>query len=193
VIDLKRFFGLPPSDLTDLNRLVVLQHGGAELGVLADRIVGVALAALAELQARRPADRTPPACAASRRALGRCIDSEKLMNDPKMVVDESAVPDAAREREQQDDAALDPTTLPHTRRTPPSRIAMSPAQLCCSRRRPLPQAAPTHRAAGLSRLSIEELAEIEVSSVSKRPERLPTPPPRDLRDHARETSSTAVC
>src|SRR6185436_15922814 len=50
VIDLKRFFGMPQSDLTDLNRLVVLQHGGAELAVLADRIVGVASLRLAELE-----------------------------------------------------------------------------------------------------------------------------------------------
>ena len=54
-IDLKRFFALPPTGITDLNRLVVVRHGGHELGLLADRIVGVGSLRLAQLQAA-PAD-----------------------------------------------------------------------------------------------------------------------------------------
>ena len=78
VIDLKRFFDLPHSDLTDHNRLVVLQHDGTEMAVLADRIVGVASPRLADLQA----------------SSGTLVvlDVERLLNDPKMVVDESVGP-----------------------------------------------------------------------------------------------------
>lgn len=38
VVDLRRFFGLPGAGLTDQNRLVVLEHGGLELGIVADEV-----------------------------------------------------------------------------------------------------------------------------------------------------------
>jgi purine-binding chemotaxis protein CheW len=41
VVDLKRFFGLPEQGLTDLNKVVIVQQEGAELGILADSILGV--------------------------------------------------------------------------------------------------------------------------------------------------------
>jgi purine-binding chemotaxis protein CheW len=88
VIDLKRFFDLPHSDLTDLNRLVVLQHGGVEMALLADRIVGVASLRLAELQT--PSDDLRAGCLRGVAPGSLAVlDVEKLLNDPKMVVDES--------------------------------------------------------------------------------------------------------
>jgi len=91
VIDLKLFFGLPPTGLTDLDRLIVLRHGDVELAVLADRIGGVGWLRLAELRA------------ASDDARARCLhgvsaeqvfvlDVAKLLNDPQMVVDETLGP-----------------------------------------------------------------------------------------------------
>jgi len=41
VLDLKKFFELPGSDLTDLNRVIVLQSLDMEFGILADAILGV--------------------------------------------------------------------------------------------------------------------------------------------------------
>jgi len=41
VIDLRRFFELPIKGLTDLNKVIILEHRESELGVLADAIIGV--------------------------------------------------------------------------------------------------------------------------------------------------------
>ncbi|HEV7406418.1 MAG TPA: chemotaxis protein CheW [Chthoniobacteraceae bacterium] len=49
VIDLKTFFGLPNAGLTELNKIVLLQHGAMELGVLADVVHGVRRLRLEEL------------------------------------------------------------------------------------------------------------------------------------------------
>jgi purine-binding chemotaxis protein CheW len=91
VIDLKHFFDLPRSDLTDLNRLVVLQHGGVEVALLADRIGGVGSLRLAELQAVPAGSRVTCLRGVAPGPLA-LIDTQKLMNDPKMVVDDSAGP-----------------------------------------------------------------------------------------------------
>lgn len=50
VIDLKKFLDLPESGLTDLNKVIILQHADMEFGVLADGIVGGHWLALADLQ-----------------------------------------------------------------------------------------------------------------------------------------------
>jgi purine-binding chemotaxis protein CheW len=41
VIDIRRFFDLPVKGLSDLNRVLVIQTPDMEMGILADRIVGV--------------------------------------------------------------------------------------------------------------------------------------------------------
>jgi purine-binding chemotaxis protein CheW len=41
VIDLKKFFDLPPEGLTDLHRIILLEGNDLELGLLADAAVGV--------------------------------------------------------------------------------------------------------------------------------------------------------
>ena len=54
VVDLKRFFGLPEQGLTDLNKLVIVQQQGAELGILADSILGVRRVPSASIQGPLP-------------------------------------------------------------------------------------------------------------------------------------------
>lgn len=54
VIDIKKFFGLPERGITDLNRIVILQADDAELGILADVIVGTRTIALQDLQVSLP-------------------------------------------------------------------------------------------------------------------------------------------
>lgn len=49
IISLKRFFGLPEKGLSDLNKVMVVRAGDAEVGVLADRIIGARTVAVAEL------------------------------------------------------------------------------------------------------------------------------------------------
>lgn len=55
VVDLKRFFGLPEQGLTDLNKVVIVEQQGAELGVLADSILGVRSLPSSSIQDSLPA------------------------------------------------------------------------------------------------------------------------------------------
>ncbi len=41
VIDLKRLFHLPERGITEFNKIVILSHGGMEMGVLTDEIEGI--------------------------------------------------------------------------------------------------------------------------------------------------------
>ncbi len=54
VVDLKKFFELPEKDITDLNKLVVLQSENIEFGILADSIIGTADIKPADLQSDLP-------------------------------------------------------------------------------------------------------------------------------------------
>jgi len=54
VIDLKKLFDLPEKGLTDLNKVIIVRAGQMELGILADRILGVRSIPLAEVQPTLP-------------------------------------------------------------------------------------------------------------------------------------------
>ncbi len=54
VIDLKKFFDLPDVGITELNKIILIEHDGVQLGILADAIVGVCRIALADLQPALP-------------------------------------------------------------------------------------------------------------------------------------------
>jgi purine-binding chemotaxis protein CheW len=54
IIDLRRFFEFPAKGLTELNRVIVLQGGGEELGLLADSIDGVRSVVVTDLQEGLP-------------------------------------------------------------------------------------------------------------------------------------------
>ena len=41
IIDMKKFFDLPEKGITNLNRVIVVQEGDMELGILADEIYGI--------------------------------------------------------------------------------------------------------------------------------------------------------
>jgi purine-binding chemotaxis protein CheW len=94
VIDLKRFFELGESGLSDLNKVIILQQGETELGILADNVVGTSRMPLADLE-------TPPTSPVGLHA--RClrgvtaqqvvvIDGSRLLADPDLVVDEEVSP-----------------------------------------------------------------------------------------------------
>ncbi|MBI2382229.1 MAG: purine-binding chemotaxis protein CheW [Gammaproteobacteria bacterium] len=90
VIDMRHWFELPIQGLSDRNNLVVLQGGGMEFAVLADRVQGVRLAARSRL--------TPELANLSgiRAAylLGLSeegwivLDGGKLLGDPRIAVDQ---------------------------------------------------------------------------------------------------------
>jgi purine-binding chemotaxis protein CheW len=54
VVDIRRFFELPVQGLTDLNRVVVVQWNRMDMGILADRILGVKRVPIIEIQPSLP-------------------------------------------------------------------------------------------------------------------------------------------
>ena len=54
VIDLKKFFDLPESGLTELNKILILNSGDMRLGILADAIQGVRTVRLADMEPSLP-------------------------------------------------------------------------------------------------------------------------------------------
>ncbi len=90
VVDLRTFFELPARGLTDLTRVVVLQGGGMEFGLLAETVSG-ALAFRADgLQGPLPTMSGPRAEFLRGIAPGGeiVLDAERLLADPRLVVNE---------------------------------------------------------------------------------------------------------
>lgn len=54
IIDLKKFFDLPQSGLTDFNKVIILRDGSMELGLLADAVGGVHRIPVADIQPPLP-------------------------------------------------------------------------------------------------------------------------------------------
>lgn len=54
VIDVKKLFGLPEKGLSDLNKVLVIQSGEMEVGILADQILSARAVPLNELQPSLP-------------------------------------------------------------------------------------------------------------------------------------------
>lgn len=94
LIDLKKFFELPESGLTDLNKVIILQQADMEFGILADRIVGARRLPAASVK--------PPFLSTldkrSRYLRGEApgplmmLDAGLLFSDPSIVVDEEVGP-----------------------------------------------------------------------------------------------------
>jgi len=54
VMDIRRFFDLPIKGITDLNKVIVLQAGEVQVGILADAVLGVRSVSNADLQPPLP-------------------------------------------------------------------------------------------------------------------------------------------
>jgi purine-binding chemotaxis protein CheW len=90
VLDIKRFFELPESGITDLHRVIVVHFGDVELGLLADAISGVGAIPLNLLQPSLPTltgiraqylkGITPEQVV--------ILDVPKILSDPKVIVNE---------------------------------------------------------------------------------------------------------
>lgn len=95
VIDLRRFFELPIKGLTDLNKVIILEHEGSELGVLADAILGVRLLCRQEIQ---PSPSTLTGIR-GKYLVGVTdeqlivLDAARIMEDPAIVVHEEVAGD----------------------------------------------------------------------------------------------------
>lgn len=94
VIDVKRFFELPDSGITDLHRVIVVHADGVELGILADTVTGVRSIPLDRVQPSLP---TLTGIRAS--YLHGVTDDQvvildvtKILSDPKLVEEEEPTP-----------------------------------------------------------------------------------------------------
>lgn len=90
VIDLKRFFDLPEKGITEANMIMLLEHQGVQLGILADAVLGVRTLASTDLQLALPT-------LTGRRSdylLGVTadrlivLDAGRLLTDKRITVDE---------------------------------------------------------------------------------------------------------
>ena len=91
VIDPKKLFGLPESDLTALNKVIVLEHAGIEFAILADEIVGAKWLAPDELGEAPPDVRGGFIQGVAAQGL-IVIDARKLLSHPSLVVDDQVLP-----------------------------------------------------------------------------------------------------
>jgi purine-binding chemotaxis protein CheW len=94
VIDLKKFFDLPDSGLTQLNQIILLEHDGGQLGILADAIRGVRRVPFASLQPTLPTltDRRGDYLRGLTGDRLVVLDAAKLLSDPRLLVDEEVSP-----------------------------------------------------------------------------------------------------
>lgn len=92
VIDLKRFFDLPATGITELNKVLILDSAEMRLGILADAIRGVRRIARAELSAAMPT-LTGARAEYLRGVTGErliVLDAAKILGSEAMLVAESA-------------------------------------------------------------------------------------------------------
>jgi purine-binding chemotaxis protein CheW len=94
VIDIKKFFDLPDKGLTDLHRVILIRGDGLELGLLADVIVGVRSVSRDSLQACLPSLTGIRAEYLKGVTAQRLVvlDLDRLLADPKIIVNEEAGP-----------------------------------------------------------------------------------------------------
>ena len=88
IIDIKKFFGLPEKGLTDLNRIIIAEYNGLEVGILADLILGVRNIALNEIQSSLPTlteIRSRYLKGITRDGIV-ILDIEKLLSDSKLII-----------------------------------------------------------------------------------------------------------
>lgn len=92
VVDLKKFFDLPDQGITELNKIIIIQHADMQLGILADAIRGVRRIRLSEL------DPVMPTLTGIRadylRGVTRdrliVLDAAKILSDNRILINEDA-------------------------------------------------------------------------------------------------------
>ncbi len=90
VIDVRKFYALPDSGITDLNKVIILGDQEMEFGILADRILGVRQTPLHEIQAGLPTlhgvrQDSLKGITNQRVAI---LDAQKLLRDQRILVNE---------------------------------------------------------------------------------------------------------
>lgn len=91
VFDIRKFFDLPQQGLTDLHRIILVQGGDLELGLLAEAITGAHAIASDSLQPALPTLTGIRGDYLKGVTVERLVvlDVERLLADPKIVVNEA--------------------------------------------------------------------------------------------------------
>lgn len=90
VIDLKKFFDLPQTGLTDFNKVIILRDGPMEFGLLADAVAGVHRLPLTDIQPPLPTltgIRAEYLRGVTEQRLV-ILDGARILADPKIIVRE---------------------------------------------------------------------------------------------------------
>lgn len=92
VVDLKTFFGLPERGLTDLNKIVILNDGAMEFGLLVDAVVEAHAIALRDIQPPLPTMTGIHAQYLKGVTAQRLVilDAARILADPRLIVREAA-------------------------------------------------------------------------------------------------------
>jgi purine-binding chemotaxis protein CheW len=90
VVDLKTFFELPDKGIADLHRVIIVQHGDVELGLLADYVAGTRAVPLQALQPALPTLTGIRAEYLKGITAERLVvlDAARILLDPKLIVDD---------------------------------------------------------------------------------------------------------
>jgi purine-binding chemotaxis protein CheW len=94
VIDLKRFFDLPDKGITELNKIIIIQHDDMQLGILADAIRGVRRIRLKDMQPALPTLTGIRADYLRGITSDRLVvlDAIKILSDERILVEEEVSP-----------------------------------------------------------------------------------------------------
>ena len=94
VIDLKQFFELPEKGISDLHRVIVVQHDDVELGILVDYVVGTREVPLSRVQPPLPTLTGIRAGYLKGISDDRLIllDAAQILTDPKIIIDQTTKP-----------------------------------------------------------------------------------------------------
>ncbi len=94
VVDLKKFFDLADSGITELNKIILIEQDSMQLGILADAICGVRRIPLADLHPALPTLTDIRADYLRGITSERLVvlDPGKILSDKRIVVDEEVSP-----------------------------------------------------------------------------------------------------
>ncbi len=90
VIDIKKLFDLPDKGLGELNKVIILQTYDMELGILADKIIGIRSIPLKEIQPSLPTltDIRAEYMRGVTKERVVILDATRIMSDKKIIVHE---------------------------------------------------------------------------------------------------------
>jgi purine-binding chemotaxis protein CheW len=94
VVDLKKFFSLRDSGITDLNRIIIVQQDDMQLGILADGIKGVRRIPLRDVEPALPTLTGIRAEYLRGVTAGRLVvlDAARILSDDRILISEKVLP-----------------------------------------------------------------------------------------------------